>query len=483
MRLENLKNDFPETPESIHRMIEREVYKQVNSTNKFSKKRSRSRNLAKVAAAALVIVFASSTVTFAATKLYQLYVKDNGTYSVATGVESEEKISLPKKIRDIKFSSDYLPNGMVWTEEGDKLVFKDEPSKSGITIDSLLLDQTGIDEDLIETGVVSSEQCSFGKWDGFYVEYQNLVEGDCFNQRIYLLCPEFQRVVVLYIGEDVLKEDAFKFAGNMNITETDEFVETDSLFTWSEFVHPETEEDNEVTNGKIRMREIGEEILLPNTLAVDVNGNDVESDSVSVRVNDVKICDDFGMLNPSFLPKEWENALDADGRLKQNRLLYIKKGDGINSVDEIVDEEMEKQKVVVISTAYTNTSDIKLKHICYLGVLKSLKKNNDGEYQIYNQYDNTSSLTEAYDFIREDGVACLGEMGYSSSVDDYSDGGNYISSLAPGESIEITMAWIVNERDLQNLYLDLDMGSAYSIGDSDSEVGDIFIGTSSNNSK
>ena len=37
----------------------------------------------------------------------------------------------------------------------------------------------------------------------------------------------------------------------------------------------------------------------------------------------------------------------------------------------------------------------------------------------------------------------------------YGNGGNYIASLKPGESIQVNMAWIVNENDLDHMYLNL----------------------------
>jgi hypothetical protein len=52
-------------------------------------------------------------------------------------------------------------------------------------------------------------------------------------------------------------------------------------------------------------------------------------------------------------------------------------------------------------------------------------------------------------------------MDYYDAFEVYGNGGNYIASLAAGESVTIRMAWIVNERDLSDLYLDL---SAYGSG-------------------
>ena len=55
-------------------------------------------------------------------------------------------------------------------------------------------------------------------------------------------------------------------------------------------------------------------------------------------------------------------------------------------------------------------------------------------------------------------------MKYCSVTENYGNGGNYIPSLKPGESIQISMAWIVNESDLTEAYLNL-TGSSYQFND------------------
>ena len=77
-------------------------------------------------------------------------------------------------------------------------------------------------------------------------------------------------------------------------------------------------------------------------------------------------------------------------------------------------------------------------------------------------YDPTEQSGDDYDRVIWDGVARTAEMTYNSISEDYGNGGNYISSLKPGESIQVNMAWIVNENDLNNMYLNLNGdGAAY----------------------
>ena len=87
----------------------------------------------------------------------------------------------------------------------------------------------------------------------------------------------------------------------------------------------------------------------------------------------------------------------------------------------------------------------------YLGALLTLTKEN-GKAQLYIP---TEQAGDGYDYISWTGVAKTGEMVYYSVSENYGNGGNYISSIKPGESVQLNMAWIVNENDLKNLYLNV----------------------------
>ena len=75
-----------------------------------------------------------------------------------------------------------------------------------------------------------------------------------------------------------------------------------------------------------------------------------------------------------------------------------------------------------------------------------------GKVQLYIP---TEQAGDGYDYISWAGVAKTGEMVYYSVSENYGNGGNYISSIKPGESVQLNMAWIVNENDLENLYLNV----------------------------
>ena len=479
MRLDELKNDFPDIPDFIHDMIQEEVEKQVNSSNitPIQRKRKFNRSISRVAAAAAVCIIATSTVAYAGTKLYHMYLEKQGNYGTLTTIKSDENsedVKLPEEIHEISVTSNYIPEGMEWTVGRYKLGYKDAFDKAGITIDTVLMDKKSLDKSLLDRNVIESENHVFGSYDGIYLKYNTINGENSFDQRIYLLCPEEYRVLRLYIGNTISKEEAYKFAENLVITEEDEMIKTADMTTWSDIIEPTVYADKiDVTNGQLPVRQIGEAFNL-DSYAEDNNGNNITTDKVTACVDKVQIADNLQLLDSDKIPKVWKTAVDANGKLVQNHLSYMKKGDGVNNLDSVVREENVDQKLLFLTVTYTNTSEEELNHMLYLGTLIALSKQDDGTYTVYMP---GTEAGEDYDYYTSDGVAKTAEMTYCSVQDDYGKGKNYIPSIKPGESVQVNMAWIVNEKDIKNLYLNLNgTGGCYEITENMCHTGVVYVG-------
>lgn len=453
MRLEDIKKDMPKTPEFIHQMICEEVNKQLQNdsgTAILQRKRKKYKwSSMRVAAAVVAALLGVSTIAYAGSGLYRMYLEKQGRYRVDTGISADSDYALPKKIHDIKIETAYIPEGMEWVDE-HRLAYPETPNLGGFSFSSVLLDSDDFGKILTDTGVVESEERTFGSRTGVYLQYQDLEQDGSFNQRIYLLCPEEYRVVILYIGDDVQKEDAMKVAENLSISETDTVMETKDLYTWSNFIEPETEWSESVTEipqKNLQIFEVGDTLKITGT-GEDEAGEYLSFDDISVTADSVQVADDLSLLDENLIPEEWKEAIGEDGKLVQNTLSYIRSGDGVETLDEVVKTESVQQKLVYVTVTYQNNTDTAINHMLYIGSLMRLKQEN-GKYQIY------SHSGEGYDYIRGDGVARAMEMTYFSQKEAYGNGGNYISSLKPGERVQVAMAWIVNESDLENIYLNL----------------------------
>lgn len=479
MRLEDMKKDIPATPEFIHEMIQSEVKKQLQDTKaaNIQTRRVRKRTGARVAAAAAVCVLATSTIAYAGVKLYHMFLEKQGAYSVVTGIKTEGstgKIDLPEKIHDIDISAGYIPEGMEWVDELH-LEYPEHDRTGGFSFASALLDGDDLSKVMQDKNVVDSEERRFGSYEGVYLKYNDLAEDGSFNQRIYLLCPDVYRVITVYIGDDISKEDAMKVVENLAITESDTMMETAGLDTWSEMVSPEESLGEasltSIADDKLPVHQIGEAFDL-SAFGEDSDGHYTTENQISVCVDSVRVEDDLRLLDQKYVPEEWMAAVGADGKLVNNTLSYVKSGDGVDSVDEIVKTENMKQKLVYATVTYTNKSDREINHMLYIGTLM-LMNHKDGAYQIYHPQEQSG---DDYDRVIWDGVADAAEMTYSSIYEDYGNGGNYISSLKPGERIQVNMAWIVNENDLNKMYLNLNGdGGAYEFSDSMLKTGLVDI--------
>lgn len=479
MRLEDMKQDIPATPEFIHAMIQSEVKKQLQGTKaaNIQTRGVSKRTGARVAAAAAVCVLATSTIAYAGVKLYHMFLEKQGAYSIVTGIKTEGstgKIDLPEKIHDIDISAGYIPEGMEWVDELH-LEYPEHDRTGGFSFASALLDGDDLSKVMQDKNVVDSEERTFGSYEGVYLKYSDLAEDGSFNQRIYLLCPDVYRVITVYIGDDISKEDAMKVVENLAITESDTMIETAGLDTWSEMVSPEEllgeASLTSIADDKLPVHQIGEAFDL-SAFGEDSDGHYTTENQISVCVDSVRVEDDLRLLDQKYVPEEWMAAVGADGKLVNNTLSYVKSGDGVDSVDEIVKTENMKQKLVYATVTYTNKSDREMNHMLYIGTLM-LMNHKDGAYQIYHPQEQSG---DDYDRVIWDGVADAAEMTYSSIYEDYGNGGNYISSLKPGERIQVNMAWIVNENDLNKMYLNLNGdGGAYEFSDSMLKTGLVDI--------
>ena len=88
MSLKNLKNEYPEMPDEIRKMIEVEVNAQMKIENKEEdKKKSFSKK--KFFAIGLVATMTLGTTVFAGATMHKLYMEKEGEYGLKAGLTSE----------------------------------------------------------------------------------------------------------------------------------------------------------------------------------------------------------------------------------------------------------------------------------------------------------------------------------------------------------------------------------------------------------
>lgn len=79
----------------------------------------------------------------------------------------------------------------------------------------------------------------------------------------------------------------------------------------------------------------------------DKDGNYVDNVPIQATVDSVQIADDLQLLNGQ-IPEGWEDAVGEDGKLKENTISYIREGDGVDSLDEVVKTKTEQQNWYIL---------------------------------------------------------------------------------------------------------------------------------------
>lgn len=486
MRLENMQNELPKMPEEMRAMVEREVEKQLKTeqTAHFSRRRGRTK---KTLIAALVAVMVLGT-TVAAGAAYYLHSEPIGKYGITVKTESNEAgmtdvegPETPLEILPVKMEVSYLPEGMTASESGEdygKYCYADNMYQGGVSIVLYRMD-TGDDKFAMSfAGVVSNEDIKVNGHDGAYLEFAKLYEDEIsFNQRIYVAYTDVHYVMEMYVASDVTKEDAIHIAEGIRLIPVTDGLGAPNIsgFSWSEYQASmkaaESVEDFSATLS-ISKAQMQNTHAVGDSFPVDTYS---DTEKLTLRVADVQVLDNISVLDLSQMDADGQQELagetDAAGNLLPAEINYIRFGDGINTVSEIVKTRQVPQKLVYVTVEYTNTGDSELTDVLFMGGLMKLAE--DGDQMRF--YTEEAGAGEEWDVAEVAGVCRHMEM-YYYDVHGGERGNNYIAALKPGETAVVHMAWFVPEEELGYLYLNLSpAGGVYEFDDTSLAIGYVDI--------
>ena len=135
------------------------------------------------------------------------------------------------------------------------------------------------------------------------------------------------------------------------------------------------------------------------------------------------------------------------------------------------EHESVEQKLVYVTVDYTNTGNEELTNVLFLGSLMKIQEYGD-EMHLHSWKQPEDGL---WDDITYAGNAGFREMWYYD-VHGGEGGNNYISSIQPGETVTVHMAWLVPADELDLLYLNLDtISSCYEFSENALRTGYVDI--------
>ena len=479
MRLENLKQEFPQMPNELRVMVEQEVRRQLRTGVTGNRRRYSIRRSVVIAFAAAMVLGTTVCAAFA----YHMRSESVGKYAVKTKIEKNENNSLSEKqapnIPDVTMEVSYLPNGMVKTEEG-KYSFANALYQGGVSIVFYKMDTGDAAFEMLTKNVQETQSINVGGHEGVYFALQSDEgEGVSFNQRIYVAYPDVHYVMELYAASDVSKEEALKIAEGIRLQPVSDNAPSDvvAAWRWSDFLAANQEEPMEDAAPVVSGQAMKNTHAVGDAFAAYPQKEDMEVwGNVEIKVTDVQVCDNISLLDLSASDEDFraelQNETIPSGELLPAKINYLKFGDGVNSVNTVVESREVPQKLVYVTVEYTNKGAEELEELLFFGSLMKFAEEN-GQVK---RYDGRAFGPNAdWDDAVPAGAARHVEMWYYD-VHGGERHNNYITHLKAGETATVHMAWLVPEEELPYLYLNLDSyGDSYDLCDHSLEVGYVDI--------
>ena len=454
MKLENMNQEFPKMPDSMRKMVEQEVEQQLQKkTRKFTGRR--------VMIAVLAATLALGTTAFAGV-LYRMKNQQVGTYAVKTTQEKEagaekDQVQSTGETHYVRLNAEWLPDGMVQTEEG-KYSYENTYAQGGVSMLCYYMDTGDSAFEMLTQQVVESETLDINGREGIYLGQQVLGDDLQFNQQLYVAYPDLHLVLEMTAASDVSKEDAIRIAEHVTLTPVEQSEDKDVMlcYNWSSYLNAdggqEMADESDLPVTSVTMESLKAAHAVGD--AFDISENDLEKQpGLTAKVTDVQIGYNRSMLSDSMLGEDDKQAFASDGTLLPVILTYVKEGDGVNTLDQVIRTEEEPQKLVCVTVEYTNNGTDTLKDVMFNGTINILEPDGDMA-KIWRADTQTPSENDEWTYVAVASHSFNTEVGLFD-VKGGERSNNYIDSLAPGETVTVHWAFAVPEEKLGEMYFDL----------------------------
>ena len=426
---------FSERYTSRKQEFRRQMEESHMKQHKFRMKKSLT---AAVAVAAAIVVI--PTAVYASTQIRGYFQNGGGEYQQEMVIPKSDSVS----VQIMALQVGWMPDGMAIDPSSGKY---SDPNGRGITMSFYKMDNK--DDALTHTVSysVSQETLTCGNNTVLYAVTDTTGRSgeDIFDKDVWVAFPDSNYAVQLYATNDITKEEVEKIAENLSLTPSDK--ETAEL--WSGEPQEEAGGTDEVYKiSDYTIQQIGD--TLRSDSYDDTDAETDPSDRITAKLDSVSIQDSFDGLpavDDIGRPADYSQYLNADGTVKDDVRTWYSRGDGVNTLDEKLKEETVSQRVLVMHLSYTNESSI-TQEICVCPNL--LQKNGD-------KLDYGEVACEPMD----ETTYCKGTLGdlkygeFFLFTTDRDHSKNNITNVAPGETVEATVAFLMDADELQDLYADI----------------------------
>lgn len=494
MKTENLNNDprirdiYKNTaaPDIVKKRTEEtlEFLKQQKSTNitvtHLKRKKRKPLTFKKIAAITAAAILCISGTVLAAERIYQLHLNNDKEYQRTLRISTEKE--LPEEIEEVTMEANYIPEGFTYSPEKEYYVNQSRDAGYWIS-EPVLADKA---DPLSMSFVSDAQPLTVDGRDAVYIRVRYSADKDWENGKLYVLYEELNRILMLGSWGRGEKDELIKIAENIDLAPTGKMVASKDLTHWSEIVNNLSKgADEKGTDAPAEddyyyyeadeaqmanVHQVGDKFDLSSLLDEAPEGSSLEACITKVQVEDdlSLITNRDAIMDETY--ESWKDLTGPDGKLTSDTLNYIKNGNGTDTMPEIVRTEKQPVKLLYAEAEYTNTGNTALHDVHYfINAVPIIKEG--ASYKIFDRTDETCDYVENEHTVCTPGVS---DMPYSD-VPGNKNPKNYITEIKPGETVTVRLAWLVNEDELDKMYLSMNGDSEFT--DQGLEIGLVELGT------
>ncbi|MGN0368379.1 MAG: hypothetical protein ACI4EK_06305 [Wujia sp.] len=455
--IEDLQCEYPQMPDFIRDMIGETVDEQI-----YKKQRNSSvAGFWKSAAAVLVCICLAGGTAFAATKLYKMHLEKQGKYGSTVVYEAQTETDADDgETAMYTLDVNYIPEGMIadgledYDIDGNNIIpnvcifSEDTPFIGGVSFSFQELPSSG-EYSFDRTHVIDTKEFEIDGNQAVCLEHPVTKSSNPTVQ--YELCvtlKESNYLLDMFIYDDMELDTAIDIVKGLKLTKTsDPHAQRLVKAAPYEELQPEYEEYVEPDVGRFtkatkedmcNLHQVGDSFALTHT-------------SMEAKVSSVQLLDRVEDIHAVYQTDPVE--VDADGKLVNNTVSYIKSGDGIDTLNEVVGTKEFHEKILYINIEYTNTSTLRSGDTLFHCDLLWAQETEDG----YETKDVYARKDITYDYYLGQNYHVGGCPIYyynGTNVDDK----NHLINMEPGETRTVTYAFLISEEELPYLFLDLSSG-------------------------
>lgn len=415
--------------QEIHHFSSTYQLNKQNFLKKVSTKKSKTKfGLKRVLMIAIISIVLIPTTIYASKEIYQWIVNKNN-YELNISLSDRKKYNHDHFYK-LKF--DYIPRDMVEDNDSNKFSYKNNINSGGI---SFVLWQLSGKEDFKELYTKDYEELTLNNHPSIVIKKNMMNSGDIqFDKIVYLFFEKEGYVLQAYISNDVKESEWKKMLEKVYLEETNEKDAIHyGILSKDLFKGKQPEKNYYLSKNSSNIHKIGDAV---NTKVYDMQEVLFTVKSATVMDN-IKLLDKNNFNSNSYEQLKDKQLIANDGELLPFNQKIIKKGDGIQTLDEVVGERKVKTKFVYLTATIENKSKKTIKDLYFQNRLYLLEDSKKG----------LSATKEEVDF-----TPYSGEVDY---LDSHGEGKSFykMPDIKPGEKREIKFGYFVDDTQISKMFL------------------------------